>query len=1364
MSLLGQLMLELDLDMEEGNKVMAIQYVPDTESVVVATWSGDILAIIALLSPKPELDCIGSIETGIESMSWSPDFEVVLFTTRAETLLMMTQEWDTIFEQPIIPDNEAAQVAARLAISEPSKIKLETTINDVKRVSEAKTLVTEQMEQAKDFVPMLAHVGQNVITWRGDGQFFAVSSPNTEEKESVASQFRVYERSGKFFTKSESGVLTQSVLLAWKPSGDVLASTQSLPTHDEVIFFEKNGLRHYEFKIHPEHGRIIDLQWNASSDILSTLVRLPNHPLSPMVGGMHRFSDERTFSSHTLALQLWSTKNYHWYLKQEFLFHDNHVSVNWDAENGMQFTVTTEDGEITQHTICWDTDISRGTQSHPVVSTPAKAHQPNSSQVNNHSVAAVIDGTQLLLSALRYQVIPPPMSTVTIKYHTAINQVAFDLANNFMVFGSDGTVALYEHYKPELTPGQPPRYNVLPKFLAKCKPGALDSNLRQFVLIGNDELLCVSAQRASREDVLMHLRFHVVAPVSNDDNSPPAELHFEILEELNLKARVSRIVHNADTGSTYLQYTDSMIAQYDVMEKFAVPRPELQIGPGNLVCPWLASATFADGEESLIGLTSGFKLFAGGVMLSTECNSFALHSDYLLFSTLTHRLRTVTLHKSVQENISILAPKPNIKFDDSSREIEQGAIIISVSNTRVVLQMPRGNLEAIEPRSLVLHSIRNHLDNQEYKQAFEMMRKQRINLNFFYDHNPSLFMEHIASFLDQTPEIDHLNLFISSLTSEDCTKTTYVDVFGHTRKASTVFHSAASIASSSTANPAPTKLISAKAAQYIMPIHTEDAAIKARLVPLKIGKDKINSLNKVNHVCDTLRSLMEKKDAEKYLLPILTTLVCKDPPEIEKALLTVQRLRKSELEASGASSTTTMSSSMTSEKALKYLVFLVDVNRLYDIALGMYDFDLVILVAQKSQKDPREYLPFLADLQKQDQFYQRYSIDAHLAKWESALVNLSKAGTERFNECLALIEKRNLYNFALTVFQGEERNSVLEIYGDHLHAQKAYAKAILAYRSGNKLQKAFETAKCDSNWRQAVALGHQLGIPTQSPEDWTQHLNDLATLCHDRFKYEDAATVLEQLLGRPTEALAVLLEGYLWDHAQLLCHKHGLSAKIETDLVPAALAAQQTILTTIQEKTVKLSKYHNRLITVRANKYLQAQSESMPMIEGSETSSMYSGSSQSSSASSSTKKSAKSSKSAKSNKSSRSSRSASKGKVSGRKGSPHEEQFLVQEIPGLLPPLRIQQEVSDLLAVLFQFGHSAKAVELQKALDEWISRGSKALNIINTPSPLTREEQQDFDASRQGADLLQLALVDPPKIPNATLKPIDWRLSLLDDH
>jgi elongator complex protein 1 len=38
------------------------------------------------------------------------------------------------------------------------------------------------------------------------------------------------------------------------------------------------------------------------------------------------------------------------------------------------------------------------------------------------------------------------------------------------------------------------------------------------------------------------------------------------------------------------------------------------------------------------------------------------------------------------------------------------------------------------------------------------------------------------------------------------------------------------------------------------------------------------------------------------------------------------------------------------EDALKYAVFLVPADTLFDAALGMYDFSLVLLVAQHAQK------------------------------------------------------------------------------------------------------------------------------------------------------------------------------------------------------------------------------------------------------------------------------------------------------------------------------------------------------------------------------------------------------------------------------
>ena len=55
------------------------------------------------------------------------------------------------------------------------------------------------------------------------------------------------------------------------------------------------------------------------------------------------------------------------------------------------------------------------------------------------------------------------------------------------------------------------------------------------------------------------------------------------------------------------------------------------------------------------------------------------------------------------------------------------------------------------------------------------------------------------------------------------------------------------------------------------------------------------------------------------------------------------------------------------------------------MALGAYDFDLVLFVAERSQKDPKEFLPFLNELKGYPDHYRKYKIDRHLKRNESAL-------------------------------------------------------------------------------------------------------------------------------------------------------------------------------------------------------------------------------------------------------------------------------------------------------------------------------------------------------------------------------------------
>ena len=56
--------------------------------------------------------------------------------------------------------------------------------------------------------------------------------------------------------------------------------------------------------------------------------------------------------------------------------------------------------------------------------------------------------------------------------------------------------------------------------------------------------------------------------------------------------------------------------------------------------------------------------------------------------------------------------------------------------------------------------LRNRLD---FKGAFILMRKHRINMNLIYDHNPDAFLDNVASFVEQVDNINHINLFLTDL-------------------------------------------------------------------------------------------------------------------------------------------------------------------------------------------------------------------------------------------------------------------------------------------------------------------------------------------------------------------------------------------------------------------------------------------------------------------------------------------------------------------------------------------------------------------------------------------------------------------------
>lgn len=110
----------------------------------------------------------------------------------------------------------------------------------------------------------------------------------------------------------------------------------------------------------------------------------------------------------------------------------------------------------------------------------------------------------------------------------------------------------------------------------------------------------------------------------------------------------------------------------------------------------------------------------------------------------------------------------------------------------------------------------------------------------------------------------------------------------------------------------------------------------------------------MNAICDALRQLLEGQDLVKYIETILTTHVCKQPPDYEsglRLLLQLQGASRFDVRLLSCTWLTLVADhAEIVEDAVKYIIFLSDVNKLYDVALGMYNFQLVLMVAQYSQK------------------------------------------------------------------------------------------------------------------------------------------------------------------------------------------------------------------------------------------------------------------------------------------------------------------------------------------------------------------------------------------------------------------------------
>jgi len=300
----------------EYDKILNLHYFEDTLVVCLVLAGGDIVIVREQPQPGEEkIEIVGSIDAGITAAAWSPDEELLAITTRAGTLLYMTRDFENI--NNITFTSEDLKASKHVSVGWGNS---ETQFKGKR----AKALRDPTMPEVVDQGVLSPFDTKNAtLSWRGDGAYLAVNSVEPEMRRVI----RVYSRGGTLDSVSEP-VDGLEAGLSWRPEGNLIASIQRLKDRIDVVFFERNGLRHGQFSLRLRKeemdawGKDIQLKWNVDSSVLAVC-----------------FTDR---------VQVWTMGNYHYYLKQEVMLPEPLPSNNavdclqWHPEKPLCFTLKSQ--------------------------------------------------------------------------------------------------------------------------------------------------------------------------------------------------------------------------------------------------------------------------------------------------------------------------------------------------------------------------------------------------------------------------------------------------------------------------------------------------------------------------------------------------------------------------------------------------------------------------------------------------------------------------------------------------------------------------------------------------------------------------------------------------------------------------------------------------------------------------------------------------------------------------------------------------------------------------------------------------------------------------------------------------------------
>jgi len=1047
--------------LHDGARVVGLISLPDVRSVLLGLSSGQLVQVGS--EELGDVEEVGYVECGLECLVMSPDLEIITLVTSELVVITMTRDYVPIQETKLLQNEFGEGKFVNVGWG-----KKETQFHG-KAGKDSRVVKTE-----------LGHImagddGIVRISWRGDGQMFCVSYILPETDQSPRRQLRVLDRSGNLFSVSEECVGLEWCL-SWKPSGSVIACTVKKHDKSLVCFFEKNGLQHGEFCL--KNLEVVNgLAWSCDSQVLSI------------------WSDNK--------IQLWVRGNYHWYCKQEVVISGLVTQLAWDNENPTVMRFLSKGSsfkEIRTLKLDWVTNVSRGNDD------------------SDLSMCGVIDGDKVLVTPFRELVVPPPAAAFEVHVGTQVQQVLFPMSNN-MILGEN-----------LLARGSRDSNSMLvvtrDKVVLFSRGDGNNKSVDPYVSVtgsGGGGFVVKSTTYYSQGSLFAE---ELLDGVSNliwvgdkligSSSHPVCVIH--VMKECDGKLQLVTTLQCEDNVYSITPCPGGAIAQLvtGLLLQVILEGDEAKLLPMCVQFPALCSPVIWTTFGTL-GLTNRFRLYLNREELANNVTSVTLHSHFLLATTLDHRLVSLPLEKLASNKVEWSSA--------SNRRVERGSrLVCAVSkHSKTVLQMPRGNLEVIHPRSLSIKLVVDLLESRKYLDAFILARRQRMNLNVLVDHNITDFLSNCDKFVAQiSPNPDHMNIFIADLLDENVCMTMYSSEYTD------------------------------KQSQY---------------------------LGKVSKVCCRIRDELVKQDVCKFnssnLLPILGTLV-RDGNRLEEALQRIKIIKEG-----GKKSLV--------DNALRFLTYMVDVNALFDVALGTYDFDLVLMVAEKSQKDPKEYLPFLNNFKQMDESFMKYSVDKHLKRYESALTNIAKCDN-KFDLCMQLINDFKLYKSALELYdtKSNQYKQVCLHYAKYLESKRYHEEASMLYERSGNMDCAIGQAALALSWQRAGYLSRKAGWPVSR---LSELYRDLSSKLETSGRGKDASVILKEWLQDPEEAVAVLCRSHQWEEALRIVRDSNRDDLVETNVKPALIERRDVLTDSIESVKKQLKAFVERLILVRRTRNFALQND-----------------------------------------------------------------------------------------------------------------------------------------------------------------------------